>query len=343
MILPAKQFDAKEIDQAGRVLAKVPQPGEDDSEWIEAFELIGTWRGMHAGPLRTFRNNLGRRVGRRDIVAQRLKRMPTIISKLERLPWLNLSRMNDIGGCRAIVPKADDAFRVGIGLLDSRIRHELVRHDDYIDCPRDTGYRGLHLVYRYVSDRNPHWQGIKTEIQLRSRLQHQWATAVETVGLFTGDDLKSNLGDARWLRFFALMSSVITRIETSPAVPATPTDSAKLEREIRYLADELDAEAQLAMYATLTNIVLPRQSETNSLLVLELNLQSKQISGMLFRPNESEAASEFYAAEELAHRDDPNFVVVMVSVKSLNQLRRAYPNFFADLSVFRKLVGEIIG
>ena len=250
--------------------------------------------------------------------------------------------MNDIGGCRAIVPTTEDAFRVGIGLLDSQIRHELVRRDDYIDRPRDTGYRGLHLVYRYVSNRNPHWQGIKIEIQLRSQLQHQWATAVETIGLFTGDDLKSNLGDARWLRFFALMSSVITRIETSPVVPETPTDKTQLEREIRFLAKELDAETQLAMYATLASSQLPRQSKSNSLLVLELNLQLREISGVLFRPNDSETANEFYAEEELAHRDDPNFAVVMVSVKSLNQLRRAYPNFFADLSVFRKLVRETI-
>lgn len=241
----AEQFDSKEIDQAGRVLANVPSEGEDDREWLKAFELVGRWRGVHAGPLRTFRNNLGRRVGRRGIVAQRLKRMPTIISKVERLPWLKLSRMNDIGGCRAIVSTSADAFRVGIGLLDSRVRHELIRYDDYIDRPRNTGYRGLHIVYRYVSDRNPHWQGLKTEIQIRSRLQHQWATAVETVGLFTGDELKSNLGDARWLRFFALMSSVITRIESAPLVPDTPTDKNQLEREINTLAQELDAETQL--------------------------------------------------------------------------------------------------
>ena len=338
----ASQFDRKEIDAAGRVLASATAEGVDDGEWVAAFKLVSQWRGVHAGPLRTFRNNLGRRVGRRGIVAQRLKRMPTIRSKLEKKPWLQLSRMNDIGGCRAIVPTAEEAFRVGIGLLDSRIRHELVRRDDYIDRPRDTGYRGLHLVYRYVSDRNPHWQGIKTEIQLRSRLQHQWATAVETIGLFTGDDLKSNLGDVRWLRFLALMSSVVARIETSPVVPETPTDKTQLKREIKHLAEELDAETQLAMYATLASSRLPRQSRSNSLLVLELNLQLREISGLLFRPNESEAASDFYADEELAHRDDPNFVVVMVSVNSLNQLKRAYPNFFADLSVFRKLVGETI-
>ena len=231
----ANEFVSKEIDAAGRILANVPGPGENDSEWIEAFELIGRWRSSHAGPLKTFRGNLGRRVGGIGIVAQRLKRMPTIISKLSRLPWLRLSKMQDIGGCRAIVSSADDAFAVATGFANSRIRHIPVQYKNYILEPRSSGYRGLHLVYSYNSERNPRWQGLKTEIQIRSRLQHQWATAVEIVGTFTGAELKSSLGDERWLRFFALMSSVISRQEGMPVVPNTPIEGRALVEEIRGL------------------------------------------------------------------------------------------------------------
>ena len=149
-----EQFDPKEIDATGRVLANVPEVGEEDSEWFEAFELVSQWRALHAGPLRAFRNNLGRRVGRQGIVAQRLKRMPTIISKLERLPWLKLSRMQDTGGCRAIVPTVDDAFRIASDFAGSRIRHERLDYKNYIDDPRRSGYRGLHLVYAYESEQN---------------------------------------------------------------------------------------------------------------------------------------------------------------------------------------------
>ena len=337
-----EQFDSKEIDQAGRVLANVPSEGEDDREWLEAFELISTWRGMHAGPLRTFRNNLGRRVRHRDIVAQRLKRMPTIISKLERLPWLKLSRINDIGGCRAIVSTADDAFRVGIGLLDSRVRHKLVRYNDYIDRPRDTGYRGLHLVYRYISDRNPHWQGIKTAIQIRSRLQHQWATAVEVVGFFTDNDLKSNLGDSRWLRFFALMSSVIAVREGYPKVPGTPDNKTALVNEVRALAKELGVAEQLVTFKAITTETQQLRMRGNPWVVLELDLDASSVESRSFRAKDEDAASAWYAERELECREMPNRHVVMVSVRSLNDLRRAYPNFFADLTRFRDLVEETI-
>lgn len=185
----ANEFDPKEIDAAGRVLVNVPQEGEDDGDWLEAFDLVGRWRAIHAGPLRTFRTNLRRRVGQRDIVAQRLKRMPTIISKLERLPRLKLSNVQDIGGCRAIVPETTDAFQHATDLLDSRVRHRLTRYKDYIRSPRPSGYRGLHLVYSYNSEKVAHWHGLSTEIQIRTRLQHRWATAVEVVGFFTENDL----------------------------------------------------------------------------------------------------------------------------------------------------------
>ncbi len=215
-------YFANEIDAAGRVLANVPEEGEDDREWVEAFRLVSSWRGVHAGPLRTFRNRLGCRVGRRGIVAQHLKRMPTIISKLERLPRLKLSKMQDIGGCRVIVPTTNDAFRHATELLDSRVRHRLVSYRDYTERPRPSGYRSLHLIYSYNSDKSARWHGLNTEIQIRSRLQHQWATAVEVVGFFTENDLKSSSGDAMWLRFFALMSSVVAVAEASPSVPDTP-------------------------------------------------------------------------------------------------------------------------
>lgn len=45
------------------------------------------------------------------VVAQRLKRLPTILDKLTRHPTMKLTYMQDIGGCRAIIPGFDrDAY-----------------------------------------------------------------------------------------------------------------------------------------------------------------------------------------------------------------------------------------
>ncbi len=39
------------------------------------------------------------------IVGQRLKRMPSIIGKITRFPDMSVSKMQDVGGIRIIVPK----------------------------------------------------------------------------------------------------------------------------------------------------------------------------------------------------------------------------------------------
>ena len=48
----------------------------------------------------------------------------------------------------------------------------------------------------------PHGIGLWIEIQLRTSLQHAWATVVETVDAFTNENLKFGAGSDDWKRFF---------------------------------------------------------------------------------------------------------------------------------------------
>ena len=139
-------FDSEVLDRAGDILVSGPLAGQEE-EWTDAVELFNLWRGVHSRPLNTFQVNLRRRVGSDGIVARRLKRLQSIRSKLERLSWLKLSRMQDIGGCRAVVSEADAAFNLAADLAESRIRHSLVSYNNYIDEPRRTGYRGIHPTW----------------------------------------------------------------------------------------------------------------------------------------------------------------------------------------------------
>ena len=337
MALTVPEFDAEQIDQAGRVLVHET----DIDKWSESARVINTWRASHAGPLNTFRTNLRRRVGRRGFVVQRLKRLPSIISKLERLPRIRLSRMQDIGGCRAVVRTSDDAFDLASDFMTSRIRHELIRYQDYIENPRRSGYRSLHMMYAYDSDRSTQLNGLNIEVQIRSQLQHQWATAVETVGTFTRNDLKSNLGDATWLRFFALMSTEIAMREGTPGIPDTPTDRSKLEREIKACDQELGISEQLAAFQDVTTM-LEDFSTRNKWVGLELDLANQTVIGSVFSPRDLEAATNWYVEREVESRGDEHVEVVLVSAASLTALRRAYPNYFADLDDFRRLVQETV-
>ncbi len=69
------------------------------------------WRGYYVYPLGLAFNLLKRytdKVGNKAIYGQRLKRIKSIVHKLERMPETKLSRMQDIGGCRVILSDYDN-------------------------------------------------------------------------------------------------------------------------------------------------------------------------------------------------------------------------------------------
>jgi hypothetical protein len=225
---------------------------------------------------------------------------------------------------------------------DSNLKHKLDHIDDYIDSPKRSGYRGVHLIYRYYSDRKDTYNGLKIEVQLRSPLQHAWATAVETVGTFIQQALKSSQGEKDWLRFFMLMGTAIARRENTPPVPDTPTNSNKLIRELKQFVRTLDVAARLKAYgAALQTLEQPGVKNAHYYL-LHLDPSAKKITVKGFRAKELERASEEYLAieKEIAYR--PGTDAVLVSVESLDSLRRAYPNYFLDTDVFIKTVNEAL-
>src|SRR5699024_243159 len=74
-----------------------------------------------------------------------------------------MANMQDIGGCRAVVSSLDELRRV-----EGRVkkRRSPARVDDYIETPRLSGYRGVHIIVEYDSK--------QIEIQLRTEGMHEW-------------------------------------------------------------------------------------------------------------------------------------------------------------------------
>lgn len=327
------------VNQAGETyIDRTAAPEEREL----ALAVINNWGSSHGFPLNTLQVNLrhiANRCDRDPTVAQRIKRLPSIRHKLERFSNMQLSLVQDIGGCRSVLSSVDAVNEVvRYYKTESRIKHKLVREDQYIESPKASGYRGIHLVYRYYSDRKPTWNGLKIEVQIRSRLQHGWATAVETVGTFTQQALKSSLGEEEWLRFFALMSSALALREGTPMVPDTPQDPDELRREVARYAKKLDVVRRLTTYGDALRISDMRAMKGRTFL-LELNIADRFLIARAYQ-NPLIAADE-YAALERAIEGDPSKDAVLVSVESLTALQRAYPNYFLDTSSFLESVEAI--
>lgn len=341
------KYTRSQVDAAGSALAALAagktQPSGEDI--VRIFDVIDNWRSSHNFPLNTFQIGLrraARRVDRNSLTAQRIKRLSSILHKLRRFPSIRLSQMQDIGGCRAIVSSVGKVEEVVKRYKESDIKHRLDHIDDYIFKPKPSGYRGVHLIYRYYSDRKETYNGLKVEIQLRSQLQHAWATAVETVGTFIRQALKSSQGQEEWLRFFALMGTAIALREHTPLVPETPTDKKELKEELRGYSHRLDVEGHLHTFGTaLQTLEAPSGFDPHAhYFLLRLDAAAKSVSVTGYRSNELEKASQDYLAIERAIVEQPNVDAVLVSVESVTALRRAYPNYFLDTHAFIEAVKQ---
>jgi ppGpp synthetase/RelA/SpoT-type nucleotidyltranferase len=80
-------------------------------------------------------------------MAKRLKRTPSIINKLKRLKGkLQLTTMNDIAGCRVILSNKKKVYKLKKLLLQ---KTDFKLRKDYIETPRESGYRSLHLIGKF--------------------------------------------------------------------------------------------------------------------------------------------------------------------------------------------------
>ena len=318
-----------DIDIAGKTLIS-RRPSSLDVE--EAIEIINEWRAAHAFPLNTMQMRLRNKASevdrRRPFVSQRIKRLPAIDSKLRRLKNVTLSQMQDIGGCRGVVASNRQVARVAERYKQGRIRHKLERENDYIAKPTPDGYRSLHLIYRYYSDQNPQYDGQRIEVQIRSRLQHAWATAVETVDAFTSQNLKGNLGRKDFARFFSLMGSWIAFRERTTFVPNTPDSIDELLLELKSLSEELNIADRLRAFRASVRYIQGLQTRYH---IIQLDQENRRVRATSY--DRFEIASSKYAELETQYRNQPHMDVLLASVHGA-ELRRAYPNYFADTNIF---------
>lgn len=342
------KYSRTKVNWAGKILIQgFPELNEEEFEL--ALAIISNWKNSHYSPLQTFKNTLRKysneiQSSPRPLIAYRVKRLSSIEKKLktESMKTMKLCQMHDIGGCRVVLKDVEQVFRLQSKYNKSKMKHELKQTRDYIHSPRPSGYRSLHLIYRYKNNRKRQHDGLLIEIQIRSNLQHLWATAVETVDTMTSYALKSSVGPENWLRFFKLMGTAIAQVEGTPAVPDTPTEEKALISELQNLAKRLDVERTLESYAAGSSFVSNFKGRQDYRYYLfELNFQKKVITISGFSPKELDTAMKTYNEKEkrlLARQND----IVLVSVDRIKDLKKAYPNYYLDTKKFIEFMNKTI-
>lgn len=331
------KYSKKQIDRAGKIIAN---PESSTEEKQAALEILNNWRSSHAYPLQVITSNLRRR-NPNAIVVQRLKRLDSIIGKLERNSTTSLYRMQDLGGCRVIVDSIDQVYESLNKYKNSRIRHILKKENDYIQTPKDSGYRSYHMVYQFQSDDNDTYnKNMLIEIQFRTQLQHIWATAVETMGIYTKTALKASMGDENVLRFFILVSSVFAKMENTPICPNTPDNYNELISEIRDIDNKLNIVSRLSALSVAIKYTNEKYNKGKGYFLLRLDFDRKMLKVNAFSSNQIELATKAY--NQIESVNNPQIDSVLVSATSFDTLKAAYPNYFTDITQFVEMMRRIL-
>nr|WP_285222266.1 MULTISPECIES: hypothetical protein [unclassified Lysobacter] len=123
-----------------------------------------------------------------------------IVEKLKR-ETIRLSQMQDIAGCRILVP--------GLATQDDLVAnmHILFADVEVDDKRRDptNGYRAVHVIAK--KHNRP------VEIQVRTALQHAWANISEKVADEFGHSIKYGFGNEGAINFLAQLSDRTAKLD----------------------------------------------------------------------------------------------------------------------------------
>ena len=197
------------------------------------FELVRDYRLGFTEPmlkvrigLQSFTNTCGLDTA---YIAQRLKRLPRILLKLDRYPTMQINSMQDIAGCRVVVEDPAES-EILLAHMNKRWHKKgwIARVDDYTTNPQDSGYRALHVIA--VRDERP------VEVQIRTRNQHAWADGVESTGRALDVELKWGDGPQEVLDYFRVLADVFEQQDRDGLIDA---DRLEQLQESRLKASEV--------------------------------------------------------------------------------------------------------
>lgn len=326
-------------------MGKILLESKNPKEVAQAENVIEDWRSQHDIVLDVFEQHILSLIQENGINiidrGRRLKRLNAIKNKMDRHNVWNLSTMQDIGGMRIILPTLDEIYKTkdiieSLGVNDFAIQNDGI--SVHIDEPRPTGYRAVHIVFKYEPfDKNNDCYGQKIELQLRTKNQHIWAMGVETAELITGTALKDGTGDNEWQEFFKNISICFHSIDVSLS-----NYSREEKNRVKSLAKSsvINPKYIEELRSVMTMVTIDDYNKTpetkkpsDGYYLMDINYRSRISRIIFFSKEEKEKAIAHYNKQEKENEGKPKDVV-LVSVPKLNNLRDMYPSYYFDASEF---------
>ena len=342
---PKLEYSIRDVRRAGEALkGDIPMNNEDDrASALQIFSIANSWRDSHSYPMRRVRAEIrgqlrSLKLMEYGVTAARLKRMPSIRKKLKIRPE-NLTQIQDLAGCRVIMPSMDDVRRV-IEFNRGDCSHLHFRDWDYIEAPKADGYRSFHRVYKFRPSGSEEelFADRRVEIQFRTRLQHSWATAVEAVGLFRREDIKGGAGNQDWRRLFELMSFEFANAEQCLEIPGAPSPKDRI-KEIKDINRRIEAANLLENLSQAFNYTEMYYYGEAKYFLIEYDNKNARVHVKPYGTAIGGAKSLDETEAEI--RNGSSLNAVLVEADKIDALKQAYPNYFGDVQVFKSNLHRI--
>lgn len=318
------------IDKAGLALSKAKY--KNDDELLELEDVFDEYRKAHLQPLSETTielQHLLTNYGSPYYIAQRLKRKPQIVRKLNRLS-VRLTQLQDIGGCRIIVQNNSDVDKL-FDYLSKQVSAQKIftidKSTDYRERGRDdTGYRALHVILKR--------SGMHLELQIRSRIQHYWSESIERTSVIYGHHLKEKEGDPQVIQYFKTISDVFCEIEANRKPSITQrlaVDQLRSSCEQIILGSDkhkiFDSFVNEDIIKTLTEKESRNSGRLNNwILIFDWNA-GQFVSWDIVGRNSDEAV-EAYIEYERVYSAEDGYEVVLIGSSEIATVRQTHSHYF---------------
>lgn len=317
---------------------KIPLSTEEEEEFIEFREAYSIVINLFLKELEKINFD------EKYIIASRNKRIETIIKKLNRPERPKLDSIHDIAGTRIIFENIFSLNRFvdllensNLGAFKEKVSLDKDKYN-YILRPKKDGYRSIHKVYiysdeeKYLNKNNQYYKlyNKKIELQLRTKLQHIWATTLEVYDIINKSYLKlpdENKIDTDEGKFFKLASKIFEGIENNDTIQIKEniinifTDNGL--KKIFYKLKEVQK---------INKQDLPKNINDNDTFLLITFLKENKTT--FFYAEDKKLLNVAYTRLEEVN----DIIVLQVTSENLKELQKTYPNYFLDISEFIEII-----
>jgi len=259
--------------------------------------------------------SLSNKIRKDSIVTFRIKRIESIIGKLDRYPKMRFSRMSDIGGCRCILKNDAQVYKLKAAIEKNFIVKSKV--NDYIKNPQKNGYKSLHLFVSLPDDDKV------IEVQLRNQIDHNWSTLVEITDLLFDARLKEYGENKELLRFHYLLSKIKTIDINDKA------ELANILKKYSYFDKLSEVFTRNYLEVRKQWLEIERKKENKFFLIVATKSDVPRIKSFA---NFSEAEEEYFNVYK--NLRDANIVLTHLQSPNFNQINIAYSNYILTFHTF---------